>query len=55
LEEEEKEVLGKIKRKLGEEIRKRDEELLGQIEYEPEFGDEEIIELPEAQFVEVLD
>ncbi|CAI2193189.1 7859_t:CDS:2, partial [Funneliformis geosporum] len=51
LEQEQKEVLRKIKRKLGEEIRRPDEELLEELsfEYEPEINFEE------AQFVEVLD
>ena len=51
LEEKQKEILRKIKKKLGEEIRKSDEELLGKIYEEYEPGNEGEIEFPEAEFV----
>ena len=52
LEEKQKEILRKIRGKLGEEIRKSDEELIGRNyeERDLEFQ-EDIIEFPEVEFV----
>ena len=44
-------IIKKIRKKLGEEIRKSDEELLRQISYEYEPGSDDEIEFPETEFV----